>query len=148
MMGVFVQVNDTSRRARSNPLGYVIQESGCWEWVGGRSGNGYGAWTVGGRQRGAHCVMYERHKGPVPKGLCLDHLCRNIVCVNPDHLEAVTIRENLLRGESAQANNARKTHCKHGHEYTPENTMPVRGGKWCRACHRAAGARRRAAGRG
>ena len=83
-----------------------------------------------------HRVMYEAIKGKIPKGLVLDHLCRNRACVNVDHLEAVTDRVNLSRGFGASALNARKTHCKRGHEFTPENTNPWRGHRSCRLCHK------------
>ena len=134
MMGVFVQVNVTSRQAKSNPIGYVIQENGCWEWVGYIDRHGYGVLD----QRRAHRVVYERAKGPIPEGLQTDHLCRNRKCVNPDHLELVTSRENTLRGNSFVARQARQTHCIRGHEFTMENTLRTSCGKrQCRACSRA-----------
>ena len=68
--------------------------------------------------REAYRLAYEITKGPVPKGLEIDHLCRNRACLNPFHLEAVTRRVNVLRGFGACGNNARKTHCKFGHEFT------------------------------
>jgi hypothetical protein len=83
-------------------------------------------------------VAYELAIGPIPEGLTIDHLCRNRGCVNPAHLEAVTNRTNLLRGDGIAALNARKTHCKRGHEFTPENTYVWREGtRACRACHTA-----------
>lgn len=133
-IGVFVQVNESSKRGKSDPIGYVIQENGCWEWAGAMTLSGYGTWNNGGDQR-AHRVMYKRHKGPIPEGLVLDHLCRNKACVNPDHLEAVDDRTNLLRGVGRCAQNARKTHCLRGHEFTEANTYRQKNnGRVCRAC--------------
>jgi hypothetical protein len=86
----------------------------------------------------AHRVAYELVIGQIPAGLELDHLCRNVVCVNPAHLEPVTRAENMRRRSAAQ------THCKHGHEFTPENTYYYwHGGRHraCRACGRATVAR-------
>lgn len=74
----------------------------CWEWTGGRDGNGYGRIRVGGRQQGAHRISYELFVGPVPTGLELDHLCRLRHCVNPGHLEPVTHAENMRRGALAR----------------------------------------------
>jgi hypothetical protein len=96
----------------------------CWAWQGRLFPNGYGAVYVrkGEPQFLAHRVAYEASNGPIPDGLVIDHLCRNRACVNPSHLEPVTLRTNLLRGETIPATNAAKTHCIHGHEFTPENT--------------------------
>lgn len=95
----------------------------CWLWMG-HIHDGYG--RIGGKA--AHRVVYTIVKDDIPKGLQLDHLCRNRRCVNPDHLEPVTQRENILRGEGIAAINKRKTHCKNGHEFTPENTY-IRGSR-------------------
>lgn len=137
MMGVFVQTNTDSLHAKSKPVGYVIQENGCWEWIGSLS-RGYGYIHIGGEKlASAHRVIYERHKGAIPEGLDLDHLCRNRACVNPDHLEPVTRRENLMRGETHTARNFAKTECVHGHPYTPENTYrDPTGCRRCRECAR------------
>lgn len=143
MMGVFVQVNEESPKARACPLGYVIQESGCWSWVGALNAYGYGKWRLNGRLCLAHRIFYKRVKGPIPDGFHLDHLCRNPSCVNPDHLEAVTCRENLLRGIGPSAQHAKKTHCPQGHPYNDTNTYrPHRGGRQCIPCRQAAEKRR------
>jgi hypothetical protein len=70
----------------------------------------------------AHRAAYEECHGPIPDNLVIDHLCRNGLCVNPIHLEAVTNVINIMRGDGAPAKNARKTHCHKGHEFTKENT--------------------------
>lgn len=109
----------------------------CWEWTGSRLKNGYGAVGRGGRGNGnhmAHRAAWELLVGEIPAGLVIDHLCRNRGCVNPDHLEPITTRENLLRGHGFSAKNARKTHCNRGHEYTPDNTYTYRGWRQCRIC--------------
>ena len=110
----------------------------CWVWVAATS-VGYGKFHLG-KQVGAHRVAYSTWRGEIPAGLHLDHLCRNTRCVNPAHLEPVTCRENLLRGNTFQAKNAAKTHCANGHEFTKENTHIKRRGaleeRRCRACCR------------
>lgn len=127
----------------------VVQDSGgCWIFTGSLNAAGYGQIGVGGRgqalrTRGCHRVMYEEVLGAVPAGLTLDHLCRNRACCNPWHLEPVTSGENVLRGESVPARNARKTHCKWGHEFTPENTYTGYIGRSCRRCHADREAQRR-----
>lgn len=118
-------------------------EGGCWLWTQKLAPSGYGQFGVGRRAIGtygkkrAHRWAYEHLVGPIPEGLVLDHLCRVRHCVNPDHMEPVTSRENTLRGETRPAINAARTHCTNGHEFTPENTGTThRGGRRCRACAR------------
>jgi hypothetical protein len=88
----------------------------CWPWMASTCGQGYGQiWRLElGRQDLAHRVAYELANGPIPNGLVIDHLCRNVLCVNPAHLEATSQRENSLRGD---VSNRRKTQCPKGHSY-------------------------------
>lgn len=117
-----------------------VTEDGCWEWTNYLERNGYARIWVNRRNVGAHRWSYEHHVGPIPDGLVIDHLCRNPPCVNPDHLEPVTPRENVLRGiapQVARERNASLTHCKRGHEFTEDNTRVDRtGGRICLACKR------------
>lgn len=123
----------------------VMGPEQCHVWVGNNRGNGYGRIRFDGRVVSPHRWIYEHYKGPIPTGLQIDHLCRNTLCVNPKHLEAVTQRENLLRGTNQVALQAQQTHCKHGHEFTPENTYvgPTKGDRQCRTCKRNYDTRRR-----
>ena len=104
----------------------------CWNWVGTLNPEGYGLTMWDKRRRSAHCVSYTVLRGPIPIGLELDHLCRNTRCVNPWHLEAVTHRENTIRGTSPIAESARRTTClKCGGPLTQRNK---RGWRFCRPC--------------
>ena len=134
------------------PHGYVIRpaldrfadkialtDSGCIEWIAGTQGEGYGQFFRGRTVPGehgkiaAHRWSYEYHVGPIPAGMEIDHLCRNRLCVNPEHLEPVTSQENISRSHG----NGRKTHCPSGHPYSGDNLRVYRGTRFCRACSRA-----------
>ena len=115
--------------------------TGCWLWRGATTAGGYGKIGLGGRRAGervAHRVTYELMVGSIPTGYDLDHLCRLRACVNPTHVEPVTRRENVRRGLWGPGQ-PRTTHCRHGHEYTPDNTRQLAGGRRrCRECLRIA----------
>jgi len=106
----------------------------CWAWTGARSDSGYGNFYANGRVQSSHRFSYEFLVGPIPDGLCIDHLCRNPNCVNPTHMEPVTTGENILRGVGASATNARKTHCKHGHRLSDDNVGEHHSGTGWREC--------------
>src|SRR5215470_16941507 len=107
--------------------------SECWAWQGAYNNKGYPTVWLGNRKYLAHRVAYERWRGPIPRGKQLDHLCRDPRCVNPEHLEAVTCRENLLRSEKTWARrNTEKTRCLRGHRF--ERRVTRQGWRWCRAC--------------
>lgn len=126
---------------------FVQKSDGCWQWTGAISRRkGYGSF----RFFYAHRIAYALMRGAIPDGLHIDHVCRNTGCVNPDHLEAVTSRENTLRGKGLSALAARRTHCSAGHLMSGENvraythTKNGRQYRVCLRCSREYAARRRA----
>jgi len=112
-------------------------ETPCEPWAGHITAQGYGRVSVKGRSIGAHVLAWTTANGPVPKGLVLDHLCRNRACCNVKHLEPVTPKENTLRGIGPTAQNAKKTHCKRGHELSGSNVIGTEDGwRICHTCQR------------
>lgn len=97
-------------------------ETKCIEWKGRRNGNGYGVVLINGKQLFAHRLAVALSGRNIPKSKVCDHLCRNHSCINPDHIELVSSKENALRGESIPAQHARRDTCSKGHPYTKENT--------------------------
>jgi len=126
--------------------------TGCWLWTGNTIPAGYGQFRVGSMANGSrryvmsHRFCYEAFVGAIENGLCLDHLCRQPLCVNPQHLEPVTRGENVRRGRVGDRTTnpgalfaLAKTHCKNGHEFTPANTAThALGYRVCRQCQRDA----------
>ena len=115
-------------------------ENGCWLWKGGKTKKGYAEfWWNGSTDLAMHFILYCVGRWP-RKGLEPDHLCRFTECVNPDHLDVVTRRENLIRGESPVGKNARKFRCISGHAFNKKNTyIHTRNGhpqRYCRTCRR------------
>lgn len=119
---------------------------GCWPYQGPLT-DGYGRLWLDGANQLAHRISYQELVGAIPEGLQLDHLCRNRACVNPDHLEPVTVRENVLRGEGPTAVAARRERCPRGHELR-ERRRGTAIQRFCAECQNAAALKRaRRAGR-
>lgn len=138
-------------------LGYFWQyvnlcaTTACWNWTGAIMPRGYGHLTIPGylsaerREVLAHRLAWELFRGLIPTGMTIDHLCRNRICVNVDHLECVTLKENVRRGVGHTGVNARKTFCIHGHQFTETNTVrrhDIR--RECRECKNTMERERRA----
>jgi len=117
----------------------TIVKSGCWEFLGYRTRDGYGQISVNGKPVLAHRFSWEYHNSKkIPEGLVIDHLCRNPSCVNPKHLECVTMLVNTERGvlyQTLTTNAKNKTFCKRGHDLFGSNLkIDHRGDRMCKTC--------------
>lgn len=110
-----------------------VDDNGCWLWTAALNHDGYAWFSVMGAACLGHRWSYQRTNGPIPDGTELDHLCRVRRCVNPAHLEPVTHKANVLRGESFAARNAVKATCDEGHAFT---LNPTNGRRQCKPCAR------------
>jgi len=111
----------------------VDKSAECWTWTAATNGVGYGKCRWAGYWLAAHRIGYFLGKGDIPDGVHLDHLCRNTLCVRPEHLEAVSPRDNILRGTGYSAKHAAKSVCPRGHRYDK-----TRGGsRACSTCDNA-----------
>ena len=132
MKSVLTEVADQAvARITRRFWSYVDKTPTCWIWTGWHNGR-YPGFSTGNTKLGAHRFSYELHKGPIPEGAVIDHLCKVTMCVNPDHLEAVTNQENILRGDSPRVMSLRRRPdqqmCGTGrHPWVP-------GAKRCAAC--------------
>lgn len=129
------------KASKGNPLERhtVVDEStGCWEWQGAHTRDGYGMLRIENRAISSHRYSYTTLVGPIPEGLEIDHLCRNRNCCNPEHLEPVTRSENLRRSPLMGRARLSMTHCKRGHPYNEANTRyTTEGHRQCRECENA-----------
>lgn len=137
--------NDEDRITRN----VLVDANSCWLWLGAKTDRGYGTLRRNGKNHRAHRFSYALYVGPIPEGMEIDHLCRVRHCVNPDHLEAVDHRTNMLRSENFTGQNARKDACPSGHPYDEANTyvVPSTGRRMCRQCLYDRNARYEAEGR-
>lgn len=117
----------------------INPKTNCWEWLQSKGSHGYGQIWYKGKVTVAHRVSYTLFKGDIPKGLVVDHLCNTRICINPEHLEVVTQKENIARapwGFKADHDRRRAmTHCNRGHLYSDENTYLFDNRRYCRKCH-------------
>lgn len=121
-------------------FGRVEKTESCWNWLGGTGKGGYGIFRISSTQYYVHRVSWAIANGGTPGSLCIDHLCKNRTCVNPSHMELVTLAVNTMRGDTSSSIpviNSRKTHCIRGHEFNEDNVFfDAKGSRRCRECFR------------
>lgn len=128
---------NTNKTIKQRFFDKVVITNTCWLWQGTTLKGGYGHFRDGLKLILAHRWSYTSIKGPIPYGLQLDHLCRVRNCVNPDHLEPVSSKENSRRGNlstSRKESRNSKTHCINGHKFTPENSVYHKKYRRCKIC--------------
>ena len=131
------RVGRPNKHTRKNFYSKIkILPNGCWEWQAKiHNPTGYGHLFINRKTFLAHRISYILHKGTIPNGLVVNHLCRNRKCVNPNHLEVITLKENILKGFSIPAINSRKTHCIRGHPLIGDNLyITPKGRRQCKEC--------------
>jgi hypothetical protein len=149
-----IDFEPTYRRAPRESIedrfwGSVVITDGCWDWLGSDDGRGYGFVHFGGKRErvNVRCnrLSYMLFFGPIPEGMVVMHKCDNPACNNPDHLTLGTqgdnVRDASAKGRMKAPNRKKQTHCRRGHEFTPENTYWHVGRKHCRICREAANSR-------
>jgi len=113
-----------------------VLENDCWQWQGGKNTKNYGRFTYDDKLQPAHRFSYLYFYNEIDKTLTIDHLCKNHSCVNPLHLEQVTLKENILRGNGVSVVNSKKTHCPKGHELYGDNLYVWKNERRCKECTR------------
>lgn len=143
-------VGDDAARFASK---YEVQPDGCWRWTSPPDEDNYGRFGADGVTYRAHVYAWIQENGPLPEGMTVDHECHNLaaarkectggvtcvhrLCVNPAHLIARSIGDNMRASATSVVSvNLAKTHCPEGHEFTEANTLWVRTkrGGWARVC--------------
>jgi hypothetical protein len=135
-------MTDTTTSARFWAKVAIAGPDDCWLWTGSRNGDGYGHFRLDGWVQKAHRVSYAMVNGAIPDGFTIDHLCRNVACVNPAHLEAVTNWENIQRGSGVNGRAyQRPDRCRRGHLYAEHGRLRTEGNAMrcmeCQRLHRA-----------
>ena len=134
-----LDMDDLKERIESR---VAVDEDGCWMWTGTVGTRNHGLLKYKGKYISAHKTAYRVFVGEIPEGMNVSKVCKERLCVNPDHMRLVDMYESQMEGESPSARNKRKTHCCLGHEFTEENTIvryskKGRRGRSCRECRRS-----------
>ena len=116
----------------------TLESNGCWLFTGYLKKDGYGSFYFRGKLHQAHRASYILFIGEIPIGLTVHHICNTRNCVNPDHLTPMSLRDNMLLGNTITARNVSRKHCPKGHEYSVPNTFirktPYGKARECRTC--------------